>query len=201
MRAEFEIPDLSGECFSNSWIYRQIPESISQLFERAVGGLLLINPSLVMEPPMITELPLPSGPGQSEGHPAYDPEGAFTSVKLVDILQNVQSIVLRQQSVAVIVSAWDTVEESDEKKLTPEQWLNKHLPLLTQYLRSNVEWLRYKIFGVSAQGGDLRNPTIRKNLLAISRPKMRIRILEEGCEVSHDITRPIRWVVGSDSRQ
>lgn len=78
---------------------------------------------------------------------------------------------------------------------TPEEWCRRLLPLLNQYLAANDDRFATAFFGVSAQGGDYSNAAeLRK---AHHRASDRIRVVS-GDEISHDITVPVRWVIGSD---
>ena len=53
--------------------------------------------------------------------------------------------------IAVIISAWDLIKAP----VSPVNWLESRLPMLSQFLRANDDWLRAEVFGVSSQGGDL----------------------------------------------
>jgi Double-GTPase 1 len=83
-------------------------------------------------------------------------------------------------------------------------WLKDRYPLLSQYLRNSEGVLDVRIYGVSAQGGQLSKkgdgPGLdRERLLAISPPSKRIRIV--GPDVAeHDLTRPLLWLAGLEPR-
>ena len=67
------------------------------------------------------------------------------------------------------------------------------LPLLEQFLKANNDHIQYKIFGVSAQGGDL---IVNKgSLLTKINPTDRIIVKDEK-EVSNDLSSPILWLLG-----
>jgi hypothetical protein len=93
---------------------------------------------------------------------------------------------------AVIVSAWDLVGQSAG---SPSNWLATRLPLLSQYLRANPDRFATRIFGVSAQGGDLTRDGER--LLLEDVPARRIVVVEDTSE-THDLTAPVRWAMGQD---
>jgi len=95
----------------------------------------------------------------------------------------------------VIVSAWDSVRALAGDDMTPDDWLTQALPLLGQYLRSNSDRYPYRIYGVSAQGGDLGRG--RARLLDLGADTGR-RIIVQGPEcTAHDITAPIRWLIAT----
>lgn len=84
-----------------------------------------------------------------------------TQVALVDALQ----LICEQRGphrwrVALVMSAWDLTQDG----MTPEQFVAKNLPLLVQYLNANEDWLEVRIFGLSAQGGDFKDPAARAEL-------------------------------------
>jgi hypothetical protein len=76
-----------------------------------------------------------------EGHPIevvqFQPKNVATQTKVVDLLQ--QAIWLTEEGhirkVALIISAWDLVQDSIK---TPLEWIESSMPLLAQYLRSNT---------------------------------------------------------------
>ncbi len=53
--------------------------------------------------------------------------------------------------IAIVLSAWDKVEEEGQ---SPERFVGERLPLLKQYLDSGADGWQWKVYGVSAQGGD-----------------------------------------------
>ncbi len=50
-----------------------------------------------------------------------------------------------------MLSAWDKVEDEGHD---PETFLTQELPLLDQYLRQGTDGWDFRIYGLSAQGGD-----------------------------------------------
>ena len=84
-----------------------------------------------------------------------------TQVALVDVLQLIcEQRGPRRWRVALVISAWDLTQDG----ITPEEFVAKNLPLLVQYLTANEDWLEARIFGVSAQGGDFKDPAARTEL-------------------------------------
>ncbi|MBX9680717.1 MAG: hypothetical protein K2X38_18330 [Gemmataceae bacterium] len=62
--------------------------------------------------------------------------------------------VLDQFRLGVIISAWDVVMKQEDT--TPGKWLQAYLPMLHQYLVANSEEVCSRVYGVSAQKGDIR---------------------------------------------
>jgi len=209
---EIVFPDLSGESFVAQWKDRQMKSEHAELIREALGGLLLIHPEKVIDDYWITEiapladairpeervtneLPISGASGASEASgnsakPVWDPQEAPTQMQLVDLLQFVAALNNRRPiRLAVVVSAWDRINENHP----PESWVELYLPLLWQYLRSNPETFVCAFYGVSAQGGALEDADrLRKTVY----PSHRIRVVKSGESESHDITAPVRWVMG-----
>ena len=126
---------------------------------------------------------------------AWEPEKAPTAVVLVDLLQEMsekRDRSLRPLRVALIVSAWDTMRDHG---VTPEEWVRRDLALLHQYLLTNPDRFHCKVFGVSAQGGDVRDPHERERLRAFVDPSDRVEVVEPS-GVGKDLSVPIAWVTG-----
>jgi hypothetical protein len=126
----------------------------------------------------------------------FDPKKASPQVQLVDVLQfiAVKGKIMRPQKVAVLISAWDTVEKPHNRQpKNPVAFLEREWALLDQYLRSNSESFTTKIYGVSALGGT------EEELKELSKlpPQDRVKIVEDGLQ-SKDLTRPLRWLLALD---
>jgi hypothetical protein len=211
---EVQFPDLSGESFLRYWVDRRWARDFDELAAAMMGVLLFIHPERVTPPARIDEaaplLVALGGSQTGEGRDtrvAWDGEGteqpvpwdplrAPTQVILVDLLQ---SLATRQPEasklrVSVVVSAWDLVSRPG---LTPDGWLDMTLPLLMQYLQSNEGQQPWRVYGVSAQGGDVLTEADR--LRSFQKPEDRIQVCEVTGRVSHDITLPIKWVLGLEA--
>lgn len=126
----------------------------------------------------------------------FDSHKVPTQVPLVELLQFVDShrATPHRFRVSLVVSAWDLVEKVMGAGTKPNKWCAKLLPMLDQFLASNDDRFDTLIFGVSAQGGDYSNAAeLRK---AHHRAANRINVLFKDT-VSHDITAPVRWAIGS----
>lgn len=116
-------------------------------------------------------------------------------VMLVDLLQSALRLNDVQQhiSLVLVISAWDLVQDN-HPSMSPSAWLESRLPLLRQFLKSNEERVRLKLFGISAQGGPATDVNERERLLEYSDPRERI-LVTDGSHTDHDISRVLRTVL------
>lgn len=123
----------------------------------------------------------------------FDPQKVPTQTKLVDLLQQAFWLTShrRIQKVALIISAWDLVED---RIATPSEWVETAMPLLAQYLKSNWELFSYRIYGVSGQGLEYSDES-RVVLTGEPDPSKRIKVVD-GKIVNNNITAPIQWLMG-----
>ena len=98
--------------------------------------------------------------------------------------------------IAVVVSAWDLVETLQDKggvpRLAPREWLRTELPLLDQFLSSNADAIVFRVFGVSAQGGDYGDTTVVDGLQGVN-PAERVRVVDETA-IGNDLTILLDWL-------
>ncbi|PHY21506.1 hypothetical protein [Caulobacter sp. BP25] len=149
---------------------------------------------LVAQPTQQTE---PPAPAASIAPARFDPYDMPEQVKVVELLQmmNRRPQSGRRRKLVVVISGWDAAEEAS--KLTPEAWLAKYRPMLSQFLEYNSDLWAPQIYGVSAQGGVL--PRDRAKLVAIRKPAERIKIVGHGAQ-THDLTAPIRWLMAPEAK-
>jgi hypothetical protein len=205
-RSDLVFPDLSGEHFERQWTKRHCLDTYIELVRSAGGALVFIHPDEVKEPLRLDardalEEALANNVANdtigvipddgAESTIPFNPILAPTATQLVDILQTLETLSRANGPVplAIIVSAWDRVEALD---LSPSDWFAQRLPLLSQYVQANAERFPFRVYGVSAQGGDLNSD--RERLESVLNPNRRIRVVQEGAP-SHDITEPIRWLL------
>jgi hypothetical protein len=197
---EVYFPDMSGESFHLQWKTRKWTKEYDDIVIKASGALLFIHPNMVREPiridyasqfvDIIGKSESPPEGSSPESEIPWDPGFAPTQVELVDLLQFHKSRLIDRASfrIGLIISAWDLIKDQN-----PEDWLRKRLSLLDQYLKANQEYFILRIYGVSAQGGDL--PKESDRLCEAIRPSDRIIVVGQDCG-SHDITAPVKWVMG-----
>jgi hypothetical protein len=87
--------------------------------------------------------------------------------------------------IAVVIAAWD---EAAQLNLAPPAWLNWRTPLLDQRLRANEEEVPFKVFGVSAQGGNLHDEAVRQILAS----HIEDRPLPKN---GSPLTAPLKWLL------
>jgi hypothetical protein len=215
---EVAFPDLSGEEFKQAWKGRSWPRVYDEHIATARALLLFIHPDGVKEPISIADMQRlveAAFPETAEADPNlaimrdsektvepkedWDPEKAPTQVQLVELLQFIHQRSKAEFPIrlAIIVSAWDLVIGKFGSQYVGEaaaqRWLTDRLPFLEQFLRANPELLTVRVYGVSAQGGDLKAD--REALLRVERSAERILIEGPSC-AAHDISEPIRWCLG-----
>jgi Double-GTPase 1 len=207
---DLEVPDLSGEAFRLHWAERRWDVEFDTQVKDADGVVLMMN-TLAPEQPLLSEVqaaeaelagvgdepedgegtPSSAAADASDGQKTWSPSDASDQVQMVEHLQFVAE--RREENplpVAVVLSAWDQVLESDANARA-EDWLRQTMPLLNQYLGTNPGLFPSKAFGVSAQGGDLKQDHDR--LLQMN-PIDRLIVAENG-NSSHDLTLPLAWLV------
>jgi hypothetical protein len=200
---EVSIPDLSGESFQSQYEKRETTQQLAEYVKQCDGILLFINPDIT-EPILISDIPTDLRYVEEAGdenasfnqrNPLKDP----TQIQLVELLQFINYIRGDQHvKLAVIISAWDSVESNMPKlKDKPRKFIQDRLPILQQYLDSNMSYFKTMYYGISAQGGQLSDS---ENLLDKDEPYERIIVVDEQGNRSHDITLPLNMMV-SDTNE
>lgn len=185
---ELEIPDISGEDFNHAWEGDPWPGPVKEVAANADAVLIFARRDHLIKP---LALPADDAEPPAETKDEWAAEEAPTQTKLADLLETLDTLVDRQLPMALIASAWDM--RGDEEELTPDQWLKLRLPLLWQMLESRKETRPYRIYGVSAQGGDVEDPEVRARLAEIEPAYERVEVQStEGA--SSDISAPISWL-------
>lgn len=193
--AEIRIvaPDVNGEFFEDQWADRRWSASYRSRLSATSGIFAFINAAHAGRNAEMTEawLNLPVDSAQ-EVRP-WTPRDAARQVKLFDLLQLVASVprALRPLPVAVIVSAWDLVGQRERPTLSALQFLKDDWSLVYHYLEANPESFRFRVYGVSARGGD---DAAQGELLKL--PPYKRVWLQDDMTVSNDLTRPLRWLLG-----
>lgn len=208
------FPDSAGESFEHQWSEREWTRAYQELLETAAGGLLFVNPDTIKTglridqvDDVLADMEPETDESADEEHPSgeippWDKKESPTQVQLVEVLQFIRDsgVLTTRFRLAVIVSAWDRVEEP---QITPAEWLKKRLPLLSQFLRTNTATFECEFFGVSAQGGVYVNPLREekpseppaKEPLSTISPVERIKVVGGTVDDPHDITAPLKWLM------
>ena len=191
------IPDLSGETWKGLWSSRRGPLNVLELSERSDVILLCIHCDNYSKPTSITDFQRYSQALGEEILEAetenWDPDKhTSTQTMLVDLLQTLSKkpLGLVGRRLAIQLSAWDLVKELNE---TPLKVLESRFPLLHQYLESGFDYSEWRVFGLSAQGGDLKKPQEIDRLSALDNPSERVVLVDDKFE-SHDLTLPMKWL-------
>jgi len=201
---EFQLsfPDLAGESFQQMWEGRECsPEVAASL--RSSGVLLFIHADKIKPPGwIINDIEDAEAMGLivEPGKPIpWSARLAPTQVKLVDLLQSLQSATLDAgpRRVAIVLSAWDKTARDGRQ---PDDYLAAHLPLLQQYLKHGLDkaW-NVNVFGVSAQGGvydeqDKPAKDEAQRIREMDVPSKRISVVSADGQ-SHDLTDPLQWLL------
>jgi hypothetical protein len=199
------FPDLSGESYRRMWEERECDRDVAAILKGRTGVLLFVHADRIQPPQWVVDLAslsrrlgLPVEPGKPiPWHARFAP----TQVQVVELLQFLRAAPLGvgPRRLAIVLSAWDKVAPEGR---TPSVLLAERMPLLHQYLRSMENEQPWRVFGVSAQGGDYEplpgapttwSPERVEALRQLDQPSRRIQLVQEAA-VSHDLTEPVAWL-------
>jgi len=184
--SEFDVamPDVNGEEFLDAWEHGTWTEEITPLVAFAGGVMLFVRANDIVQPELIEVGHARSSDSDGKAVAPWTPKLGTTQAMLCDLLEQMSETRGGQlPPIAVVVSAWDVVEEG----LTPEGWLAWNLPLVDQWLSGSIPPVRFELFGISAQGGDLENEETRARLATLP------RVGRPGG--AHALTAPLRWLI------
>lgn len=205
-KARAFFPDLAGETFDRQVEERICKPAFVEELSKNNGILFFINADVKEDGLSIGELNarLPAEAqisAISSGEDSYkestkfqewEPKHLPAQVKIVQLFSDMirPPFEPMRRRVAVMISAWDLTREM---QLTPEHWLATHMPLVSQFLRSNHDYFDYQIYGVSAQGVRLEDDQAVDRVLH-DLPSRRIQIVGPN-EDSNDLTEPLVWLM------
>lgn len=189
------LPDLRGEIFQDQWIDRRWAESYRDNLKNVRGILLFIRADTPASNQELLGV-MVNMRKDARKPLSWEPRKASPQVQLVDVLQfiDTRGTITRPMKLAVMVSAWDTVDKPDNMQpKDPASFVTREWPLLDQYLRANSATYLSRVYGVSALGGT------KEELRELSRlpPQKRARIVD-GAVSGNDLTRPLRWMLSLD---
>jgi hypothetical protein len=200
------IPDLSGETFENHFNDRFWDAEYGELATDLSGILLFVHPDRIISPYLINEVvdldkdtEAETGDTEAETGDTDKPKTIVwsskyspTQVQLVDIIQfHIGHSTRFPMNISVIISAWDCIRGPE---IEPSAWLEREIPLLYQYLVSNDDLIQFKVFGVSAQGGDIEDDDSKRRLLNITDAIERVSVTD-GASRSNNLISPISWLL------
>lgn len=192
LRGRLCLPDEKGEVFRDQWVYRRWEQAYYNSLPGIAGALVFLRAD---EKPRNDERlgTLAKEVLKSNVERPFEMKEASAQVQLVDVLQFIADHggAPKPLRIAVLISAWDTVgREGDLRPKEPAKFLEREWSLVAQYLRANPEFFTSKVYGVSAYGGTPGE----LGALAEQAPHERAQLIE-GTETSHDLTRPLRWLL------
>jgi hypothetical protein len=162
---EIQIPDINGEDFQQAWESGRWSPEAADLVERAEALMLFVRANHLRRPKPIEVYTERSAPASTPDD--WTPKLGTTQAQLCDLCEQIAERRAGQlPPMALVVSAWDAVEDD---QLTPAGWLNWKLPLLDQWLRASRLVGTYRVFGVSAQGGNIEDARTRERLAQLPR--------------------------------
>ncbi|WP_145541338.1 hypothetical protein [Yersinia alsatica] len=125
----------------------------------------------------------------------WEPKLLPAQVKIVQLLSDLvrPPFAPRSRRVAILVSAWDLTRNMS---VTPRQWLAANMPLVEQFLRSNSVFFKHQVYGVSAQGVNLKDDSAVDKAAKLT-PSRRIQIVGPEGE-GHDLTEPLVWLMSAE---
>lgn len=197
------FPDVPGEAYRRMWEDRDCDPEITDILN-AEGVLLFIHSDSIVAPSWVVDevaLAKKLGFEVPEGKEVpWHPRLAPTQVQVVDLLQLLRQppLDIGPRRLAIMLSAWD---KGRGEGLSPNDYLDNKLPLLGQYLRQDADGWTWRIYGISAQGGDYdpvepnKEPKPQaEELRNLDRASTRIRLVNGSTE-SHDLTEPLAWLM------
>jgi len=179
------IPDLAGEIFNKHFEERSCSIGFNEMMNSSSSLILFVNPMTLHQSQLISNVNKALGPvsGVIAETSEFQVRKLPCQVKLVDNLQLISFLKGRPiDKIAVVVSAWDTLGGME-----PELFIENELKLLSQFLKNSGS--HYKIFGLSALGGDYKNKEV---LLEKNNPSDRIK-LRYNEKTTSDVTKIIEW--------
>lgn len=194
-RAKLGFPDLAGELFNQQVATRKCRKAYVEGFNGDGGAMLFLTANRYQDGITLQDMAevFEEEVSQSALSSDWTPDNIPQQVKLVELLQFLQRppFQRKKRRLAVIVSAWDVISETS---LSPEAWLHREQPLLHQFILSNSDSFDFRIYGISAQGGNLEEA---KDELLKKTPSERILCIGDGVK-PHDLTAPIHWLMSEN---
>ncbi len=197
------FPDVPGEAYRRMWEDRDCDPTVAEIL-KAESVLLFVHADTIRRPGWVVDevkLAKEMGIEITKDEPVHwHPRFAPTQVQLVDVLQMMRQspIDIGPRRLAIMLSAWDKVQDEE---LLPKEFLDAKMPLLSQYLRQAADGWIYRVYGVSAQGGDYdraedgaQKVPAADDIRKLDSASTRINLVGPGVE-THDLTEPISWLM------
>jgi GTPase SAR1 family protein len=197
------FPDLPGEVFQQMWEDRDCELGVAQMLQSG-SVLLFVHSDTIRAPGWVVDevaqskamgIEVPKGKAVP-----WHPRLAPTQVQLVELLQLLRRPPLNigPRRLAIMLSAWDTARAEG---MTPTAYLDAKLPLLAQYLRRGADGWTWRVYGLSAQGGEYdpieenaKKVPEAEELRNLDNASERIVLIGPEAE-THDVTEPLEWLM------
>lgn len=181
-----DMPDIVGEDHRQAWEHGGWDETAAERLLAADGYLFFIRADTIEVARLMGDDHAEGGDtAVPEERRPWTPRDSPTQAIVCDLLEQLDD--LRDGAlppVALVLSAWDTVADLG---LNPGRWVEWKMPLLWQWLTTRTG-LAHEIFGISAQGGDLTDPNVRRLISATVEDRP---VPQHGSELSE----PIEWLL------
>jgi hypothetical protein len=159
-----DVPDISGEVFRDLVKDRRINRDIAKRIQESDCLLFFINYKNMSWERRIPLKRRNIGEKNIYYMENKEPNSVLVSKReanqseIVELLQTLFDLELNKPYIRFILSAWDRVEEEKGTDILPSKFVKKMFPLLHQFVETNSNYFKAEYWGVSAQGGDFRNP-------------------------------------------
>lgn len=186
-KVELILPDQSGEEFKNIVKNRSMIMSMYTEIKECDNIFLFINPNVIEKDVMINDIDpkFRKESQESINSNSLDKKYVHEQVQYVMLLQDIRGIKKDKIKIKIIISAWDAYNDGK----CPSDLLRDKLPLVWQYLSSNEQLFNCEFWGISAQGGDLTDPSVKEQMLDYENAIERIKVVyEDNNEHTHDLT-------------
>lgn len=205
------FPDLAGETFDTQVEARRCRPKFIDYFGENNGILFFISADVKGEALSIVELNsfLPKTDVQPEeggvqhttnsidiaSVAEWSPRMVSAQVRVVQILSDLlrHPFTPCKRRIALIISAWDLVDGDID---TPDMWLESKMPLVSQFLKTNVGSFDCRLFGISAQGASLDDSEAVQKI-ADNSASCRVRVVG-AVETENDLTMPLVWLMSKE---
>ena len=200
--AELLVPDVSGELWADAVQTNELPEAWLASVRQSIGALLFVR---VDSDGHVPSLDWVTGRERLEVGGEEAEWQIPTAVQLCEFLRFLELFLgkdadVRKPRVAVLVAAWDIVDEGRAQQ-GPRAYLEHEFPLFADRLE-DVSTVEIEVFGVSVVGGDFRDEAFKARFLDGRVEEFGYVVTEPGAGPHPpDVTIPVRWVLdGKASR-
>ena len=191
------LPDFSGETFQKMISDRECEEGFADNFDDAIGLIFFVNADRPNDMMSVLDHSFQDDEEDQSGIvlnsravEEFDLRKVPEQTRIIEILQILQTAPFcpKLRRLVIAVSAWDVVVGD---RVTPQEWVEREMPMLGQYLANNTRCYEVKICGISAQGGEFSGVT--RDHLLLQTPSERVVCVWDGKKGS-DVTRPLTWL-------